>query len=252
LKYQTPKVIVLNPYKLFSYDGFYEAEASFRRSIEPLNLSLIKIQLVAKTTQNHDNNDFISLLFPIFRYHNRWSELTKEDFTFYLNNRIDPFRGQRISFESTDIEMPTDMTQNISEIAKYDSDALVYYDKIVELCKENHIALMFLALPRTNWFDYSQYLAVKEYAESNDLIFIDYSIPEFLNEVDFDPSVEFKNKNHLNTFGAEKFSVTIGEILVQNYYLNDKRTDPNYQYWNQDFEILEELISENRNKYFDE
>jgi len=245
LNYQNPKVIVLNPYKLFSFDEFHEAEASYRRSIEPLKLSLLKIQLSARITLENDINEFLNLLFQLIRYHSRWSELSQDDFTFYLNNKYDPFRGQRINFESTEINLQEDFSHYTTEKANYNNDSLYYYDKIIELCKRENIQLILLALPRTNWFDYSQYLAVKDYADSNDLIFIDYSIPEFINEVNFDPSIEFKNKNHLNTLGAKKFSYPIGSLIIQNYNLVDKRTDPNYQQWNQDANLLLELISEN-------
>ena len=64
-------------------------------------------------------------------------------------------------------------------------------------------------------------------------------------------SVDMANKSHLNDSGARKVSYYIGEYIRENYDLPDRRNDPAYASWNEQFEtfrnIKDQRIRDRRN-----
>ena len=55
--------------------------------------------------------------------------------------------------------------------------------------------------------------------------------------IDFE--TDFRDKTHLNTYGAEKLTVHLGAYLAETYELEDHRTDTAYASWNEDLEEYE-------------
>ena len=59
-----------------------QREAYNRMSIDGIPLSMTKINL-AKASMLPEE-DLITYIFPLLRYHSRWNELTKEDFEYWF------------------------------------------------------------------------------------------------------------------------------------------------------------------------
>ncbi|MFV0572535.1 MAG: hypothetical protein ACK5M1_08920 [Xanthomarina gelatinilytica] len=85
------------------------------------------------------------------------------------------------------------------ELSKYDS---AYLKKLVELCNNNNIQLIFVRSPYHNKFDGHNYeVMFQKYRKKNfkDIPFLDFK--DFPAE-----NFEFKDLEHLNSKGANKFS----------------------------------------------
>lgn len=85
------------------------------------------------------------------------------------------------------------------ELSKYDS---AYLKKLVELCNNNNIQLIFVRSPYHNKFDGHNYeVMFQKYRKKNfsDIPFLDFK--DFPTE-----DIEFKDLEHLNSKGANKFS----------------------------------------------
>ena len=67
-----------------------------------------------------------------------------------------------------------------------------------------------------------------------------------MDEVGFDPLTDMADKNHVNAFGAEKFSSHLGDYISAHFNLIDKREDPKFNQWNIDVKEFSQLIKENR------
>lgn len=83
LKYQTPKVVccdfsALFTNKLPSYGD--KNEQIYRKVVDTMPDKDIKLQLIASMKMDDIHTDVLSYLFPVFRYHSRWNELSREDF----------------------------------------------------------------------------------------------------------------------------------------------------------------------------
>ena len=75
LRYETPKVVVFNVLSL-KYNT-PQSEAYNRMSIDGMKWSQSKIDNINASMMKDEN--FIDYVFPILRYHSRWSDLKKED-----------------------------------------------------------------------------------------------------------------------------------------------------------------------------
>ena len=78
LRYEKPDLVVFNVLAM-KYDE-PQNEAYNRLALDGMKLSLSKIKAI-KASKMEDEST-LSYIFPILRYHSRWSDLTKEDFKY--------------------------------------------------------------------------------------------------------------------------------------------------------------------------
>ena len=75
LKYETPDVVIFNVLSMQYNEP--QKEAYNRMTIEGMKWSLSKVNAI-KASMTEDEK-FLDYVFPILRYHSRWSELQSED-----------------------------------------------------------------------------------------------------------------------------------------------------------------------------
>ena len=93
LEYQQPKVVVLEGASLFSNSDVDKNESAIRKSVDPMRLSRTKLMLIRDVVSASKNQTFVSYIFPLLRYHDRWKELERLDFEYRQIDQYDPFRG---------------------------------------------------------------------------------------------------------------------------------------------------------------
>ncbi|MCR5154749.1 MAG: SGNH/GDSL hydrolase family protein [Lachnospiraceae bacterium] len=219
LKYETPKVVVLNAVEMKI--GRVTNEAYTRMTLD--GLSNIYYRLKAASVGMQENESYLSYVFPILRYHSRWSDLTNDDIKYM-------FRKDRITYAG--YYMQTEVRPQTSSPAapplfdtSFPEICYEYLDKITKLCKDNNIELVLFKAPTSSW-QYPWYdewnTAVEEYAKANDIAYINGL--EFADRMNLDMEKDtYDGGIHLNVFGAEKCTDFIGNYLSVNYTLEDKR-----------------------------
>jgi hypothetical protein len=80
LKYEKPDVVVYNVLAMKYNEP--QKEAYNRLTLDGMKLSKSKIGAIKASMMEEE--DLITYLFPLLRYHSRWSELTTEDFQYIL------------------------------------------------------------------------------------------------------------------------------------------------------------------------
>lgn len=179
--------------------------------------------------------------FPVFQYHNRWKILKPEDFTgkvkytfdnfwkgFRYTDRVDPYLGKRYMHKR-------------KKKTKIDGIPRFYLDKIVSMCKEKGIKLLFVEIPSANSWNYKRHNSVAEYAEQNEIPFLDLNKPGKEYKVDWVSDTRDKG-DHMNYNGARKVTAYLGKYLKENYFLPDRRDDSAYSGWNADLRKYEKAI----------
>ena len=80
-----------------------------------------------------DDEDWITYLFPLLRYHSRWSELTAEDFTYLFKTKKSFHQGYLMR---TDVR-PVTSYPTATPLADYQfgENSYKYLDMIRELCE---------------------------------------------------------------------------------------------------------------------
>ena len=219
---EKPKVVVFNVLAL-KY-GKPQNEAYNRMTLDGMEWSKSKVDAIYASMT--DEETFLSYVFPLLRYHSRWSELGGEDF-YYL------FSRDRVSHNGylmqTAIRPKTDADREGVRLADYTfpETSMAYLERMRALCEENGAELILIKAPTNNWkyYWYDQWDAqVREYAEQNGLAY--YNFIEDVEKIGIDWSQDtYDGGIHLNVYGAEKLTSYFGKLLQSVHGLEDRRAD---------------------------
>ncbi len=236
LKYQSPKLVVLEMYTANYTEEYTSEEVNFS-STDEIGFSKNKIDLIqAMVPKEERKNHYIEFL----KYHTRWKELTKDDFNLNYKELTDPNRG----FVLLETSQPVVLNaEEVTETAQLYEKNLEYLDKIIALSEEKGFDLLFLGSPYQ--MDEEQkkvFAAVDQYADQNGIPFLDYN--HYYEELGLDPQTDYYDKGHVNYKGAKKVTDHFADYLSQNYELEDHRGQAEYQDWQEDYESYTAYIKE--------
>jgi hypothetical protein len=242
-QYQKPSVVVIDGIGLWNSYDVDEKEPRIRRAVDPMRFSITKLQLISEIVNHSQSQKVIDYLFSFFRYHNRWSNLTAVDFHPAEEHRL---RGVIYFTQVTPQKFPQHFMEPTSKIAKIDDQAFYYYEKMIRLCEENDITVIFATLPRT-FSTYARYNATSQLAEQYEFEYLDYNLPKNLTAIQLDANTDFVNPGHLNVFGALKVTHDLGNYLQERFHFTDKRDNPQFEQWNADLQYFKTMVPELEN-----
>lgn len=220
LRYEKPKAVVFNVLAL-KYDE-PQKEAYNRMTLDGMRWGMPKVNAIRASMMEDEH--FIEYVFPLLRYHSRWSELTEDDFK-YL------FHRDRVShsgyYMRADVK-PAGTFPKPKKLGNYQfgENAVKYLDMMTELCEENGIELVLIKAPSLYPAWYEQWEEqVAAYAEEHGLLYLNYL--ELADEAGIDFSTDtYDGGLHLNLSGAEKLAAHLGRMLKEECGLSDHRSDP--------------------------
>ena len=219
LKYETPKAVVFNV-NAMRY-GEPVKEAFNRLTIDQMRWSEEKIGIIQASMTEEE--DFLSYVFPILRYHSRFDELTQEDWEYFFKVKDNTYNGYLVNKNINPVgTLPAKRPLADYQFADICYD---YLDKITALCKENGVELILVKAPSLYPYWYEQYdEQMAEYARENGLAY--YNFAACIEEIGLDFQVDTYDAGlHLNHTGAEKLSRYFARILAENHQIPDRRTD---------------------------
>lgn len=223
LTMEKPKVVVYNVLAMEYNEP--QKEAYNRLTLDGMKMSRSKMGAIQASMMEEE--DLITYIFPILRYHSRWSELGREDFK-YL------FAREKISHNGylmrVDVK-PAGMIPKARALPNYQfgENSYRYLDRITKLCKENGIQLILMKSPSIYPYWYKEWdEQMVQYAKENNLTYINFL--EHSDEMGLDFSKDtYDGGLHLNLSGAEKFSDYFGRYLSKNCNLLDMRKRSEYK-----------------------
>ena len=229
-RYETPKVMVFNVLSM-KYDTPQstgkqsEREAYNRMTLDGMRWSSSKWNsIMASMTEEEKKWEAqYSYLFPLLRFHDRWSQLTKDDFTYWFSR---PQVSDNGYLMQTGVKPLGDITPEKPLVDyRLGENSWYYLDKMVELCKEKGTQLVLIKAPALSPYWWPQWdEQVAAYAEENDLLYI--NMLEHQEEMGIDWSTDTYDAGlHLNVYGAEKASRWFGKILQEQCGVSDRRGD---------------------------
>jgi len=230
-RYETPDVMVFNVLSM-KYDTpastgrTSQREAYNRMTLDTMKWSASKWNAIkaSMTEQEKEWESMFTYLFPILRYHDRWSQLTQEDFTYWFSRDVLSDNGYLMQ---TGIKPYTDPYVE-KPLADYNfgANSWYYLDKMVQLCEEKGTQLVLLKAPSLSpvWWDEWD-AQIEAYAQEHDLLYV--NMLDYQEEIGIDWTTDTYDAGlHLNVWGAEKASAWFGKILTQECGVSDHRTDP--------------------------
>ena len=224
LKYQTPKLIVLEVMASTS-DYEYSEEQNQIKNTAGMRLSKNKIEAV-RASAPEDRQLNLLLGFPL--YHGRFDELTMEDFQhFPWSNGLENFKGSVLRYGTGSYEFES--AEGISDTAPVMDKELEYLNRIIGLCREKNVPLMLLKTPSLEREQTQPILnTVARIAEDNGLAFVNMNLMDDELGITAD---DWSLDRHMNASGARKVSAWLADHLQSEYDIPDRRGDAAYASW---------------------
>ncbi len=218
LKTETPKVVVYNVLAL-KY-GEPQSEAYNRLNLDGMRWGTAKIGAIRAGMT--DGEDFMSYVFPLLRYHDRFDKLTQEDVRYWFKD------GGPVSFKGyvmhAGVNPATEVPSDPHETQLPES-SMAWLEKMAVLCEEKGISLVLIKSPSIYPQWYPEWDAqIEAFAKSHGLRYD--NMIEKSDAIGIDLNTDtYDQGQHLNVYGAEKLSVWFGLELQTQYDLPDRRSD---------------------------
>lgn len=222
LRFQKPKVVILEPHMLFEYieeEPLNTSERCTRKAVDYMKWSPLKLAAVQDICKHDPEQSVASYLLPALRFHERWNDLKEQDFT---NNESVRFSGLK-GFSPLP-ERNTDSYNYIEVGAECEEQESIvpvmreYLDRIVMLCEQESISL-FLYMAPSRDCSLEKYAAVQAYAEERGIPFVDLNEKSNYEAMNYDYNHDNLIYNHVNIWGAQKVTDYIGKMISEKYNL---------------------------------
>ncbi len=168
--------------------------------------------------------------FPAIEHHDRWKQLTPEDFVVDPENTwTDNLKGFKLRFKAKAPDYEKIAAEDAAHPLKTNIPArnLTILESMNERCKQAGAQLVVIATPSiVNWNEKRQ-ATMEQVSKETGIPFINMN--DGAHKVDIDWNTEsYDGGDHVNYAGAKKVSEALADILVSQYNLEDHRTDPAY------------------------
>ncbi|MGP1569013.1 MAG: hypothetical protein ACTTHM_09845 [Peptoanaerobacter stomatis] len=219
LKEEKPKVVVYNV--LAMKYGVPQKESYNRMTLDGMKWSKEKIDAINASMLPEEK--MIEYIFPILRFHSRWSELSKQDFHYLFHKDKVSNNGYLMNADiraAGKMPKPRPLTKY-----KFSDNSYAYLDKMVELCRENGAELVLIKAPVLYPYWHKQWdKQIVKYAKEKKLTYI--NLLEHIEDAGINFNIDTYDKGlHLNVYGAEKLSRYFGKILRDDMGLADRRSE---------------------------
>lgn len=247
LRFQSPSVVFMDNQMLFT---FYEDEAlnfkepGQRKDFDYMKWSKVKMTAVHDICSLDSSQSELSYYLPMIRYHDRWKELGKLDFSYTTSQMYGfaPLYGslheedeadfvplQNTTTSATDFSTTTNTATDASstDAINTESEETIlplmqeYMDKIVALCKEKNIRLILVTTVAPIQTQTRHDLTV-QYAEANNLTYFDFNTKELYEATQMDYFTDCYDTRHMTISGGEKITAYLGDYILSEGLVSPK------------------------------
>ena len=229
LRSQHPRAIIIETCMLFPYDTTQPLnvpEANTRKAFDYMKWSEVKVNAINDICRIDENQSLLSYYLPNIRYHQRWKSLNNDDFSSerILREKHFEMKGyialaDRYTVKGEPFEV--DATVEAAEPAPVMKE---YMDKIVELCKEEGIALILTTNPTTTP-SVQKYNMLSAYAASNNIWYIDFNEKNTYQAAVYNYETDNADYVHGNIDGAIKITNYMGLLLREQWDIEDGESE---------------------------
>ncbi len=239
LKTQKPKLIVLEGYRLLEEEEFLDAGYVIK-STYGLKWSKNRLDAIRASAPQED---WPGYLLGYTQYHDRYQELSEEDFTSGKEaEKYETWKGFELGMTAQPMDQPDfgTCTGCLSLTEKTEK----YYRAIIELAQAQGIPIMVVIAPYGGMTqeDQKKFHTAERIAGEYQVPFFNYNLME--DELWIDYGTDMFNTSHLNGRGSCKFTSYWGEYIAGQYDLPDHRGDPAYDSWERNAAYLDALMED--------
>ena len=222
-RYEKPKAVVYNVQAVVNGES-EKNEAMNRMTLDGMRWSLSKVSAIFASMTEEES--FLDYVFPLLRYHSRITELGSDDFK-YAFKAPDTVSHSGYLMQTGVVPMVAEQGGEVYFEHELPKESMEYLEKMRELCQKNGSELILVKAPTNSstywWYDeWDEQIC--EYAREKGLAY--YNFIPLCEEMGIDWSKDTYDKGeHLNVYGAEKYTEYFGNILVTKHGVEDRRAD---------------------------
>lgn len=254
LTYQNPKLLIFDV-RAFGQDTTADnVDIRGRRVIDSMNFFSVNrwktafrtMEVRHRMDESLDEFD-LSYLLPYIKFHSKWSEddyrieeVADEEMHeyggFVMHSTLSIYRNDSI------VEIPYDVDhyeplEPIAEESLY---------KVISYTKELGIDILFVDTPQfMDELEMGRANTIRKILAEEGVDCVSYNVPGAEEELNINlyRLRDFYNSNHVNYYGAEKYTASLSAYLDEKYDLPDRRNDPAAQkYWDGMYENIKATI----------
>ena len=226
-------VLTITPLDIMNYTALHYL-------LDYMPMSKNKLNFIKRYFTYGEENILNSLeyFFPLMRLHERWSDLTADDFIldngtkgatahqYYLTYVTDI--SDELFFSEERKEMPEDWVNIMTDLINY--------------CDEHDEKIVFLLPPRSySEEEFTQLNTLIDYISSRGYDVLD--LREKAEEIGLDPTHDFYDKRHTNVHGSLKYTDYVINTVAEKY--NIQLEHERNEEWDSAFRNYYELIKTN-------
>ncbi len=255
LRYQDPQLVLLD-IRAFTQDCDSEVmDTRARRTIDAMDFfSPVRFRAACRTVELIHQVDpsksewDISFHFPFVKHHSKWDM----DYWFQTNmgERAHKYLGYYMNdWLTIHVEEQKPQQYHSWITCPLDPVAELALQETLDFIRERDLEVLFIDTPK--FFEES------EMARTNEVMNLlkeeGYDVLNFYTEdidgkftIALDPKKDFYNLNHVNYYGAEKFTAVLADYLNEHYDLPDRRNDEAVKKdWDGVYDAILEAIQNN-------
>lgn len=237
LDYASPKAVVIGIKDVEKSYKLTGSSSDLHTAFDGYPLSLTKIRAIEDLTDDPNAVDDYGVryadmkweyYFTLGKYHDRWSNLGRSDFTPELNLQKGGNMLIRVADEQEEYELIDEW-----DAAEENGPGFVYLRKMIEECRNRGIDVLLVHLPYT--------ASAKAQRNANAVIAVaeEYRVG-YIDFVSLDCVVDYASDcadsgNHLNASGAKKVTAYLAQYMTEHFGLPDRRQDARYAHWWDDY-----------------
>ena len=207
LRQETPKAVLLSVSAMQQIEQV--SETYNRMTLDGMKWSGVKLSAIRATMMPEEH--LVEYVFPLLRFHSRWSDLGEDDFRYYLHRNRTTHNGYYLRADVRPAgEFPEERRVRNPE---FEEKGYEYLDRIRTLCEEKGITLLFFKAPSLYpvWHD-EWNMQIEEYAGQYGIPYI--NALEDIDRIGIDFNTDtYDGGLHMNVYGAEKVSSYLGPVL---------------------------------------
>lgn len=234
LEYTKPKLVVVDCF-MISMDEKISSAEKLHMATDHIPFSKTKIEMIYDMVEDKERHrDF---LWKFSTYHNRWNELTEEDFEH--QHSLEKGAESRIGVAMPDETIVGEFPYKLGA----DTNGKEYLCRIIEECQEQGIQVLLTYIPfpdNIGWQLESDY--VWKIAEKYNVGYLDYQT--LRAQLNFTTDC-YDRDSHLNPSGARKVTAYIGNYISNTYVIADQRENEAYSKWHADYEVYTQFKHDN-------
>ena len=189
--------------------------------------------------------DYVSTWLPVFRYHDRWKNLRKEDLCskpeYTLTKIYKGYKYYTLCKPVEDLEKELEKMQKTYRAEKVPPYCVQYIRRIKRFCDDHGAVLFFVTMPNVKYWDYSHHNGIQALADEIGCDYVDMNVINDQIGIDWNKDT-CDGGDHLNHAGAVKSTCFLAEYLSGLGVLEDHRGDPDYKQWDESLEKYEKQV----------